>query len=140
MNATGGVVAGDIRLDFQLTDIETDPSVTILDNDFIVVSWTDPSSAGDILGVVYDSSGNVVSVGALDFIVFTATGSADTNSALGTIGSGDFAYAWQDSFSDIDGDKVSGGVASIVREIIAMARMNNSLGTNYVTKFSVKWE
>lgn len=116
-DASGNLVSGPTRVDTQLSDAESDPAVTVLENDFIVISWTDPSSAGDIISRIYDGDGNLVNINGTGILSQTATASADEFSSLGAITGGIFAIAFQDSALDSDGGSIGGQVVEIVRDV-----------------------
>ena len=117
-DSTGNLVTGPIRVDAQENDVETDPAITVLENDFLIVSWTDPSSGGDILSNVYDPDGNLITVNGLPFLTQATTGSAETDSTLSSIENGSFAVAWQDSSADSDGASIRGQVVELIRDVV----------------------
>jgi len=114
-NASGAVVAGPVRADLQFGDIETDPDITALDNNFLLVTWTDPSSAGDILSVMFDESGNALTVNGLPVLVQTSSATADEFSSVSAIPGGGYVSVWQDSETDSDGASISGRADVLIR-------------------------
>src|SRR5262249_8646223 len=108
------------------TKVESDPAVTVLDNGFIVVSWTYPYNAGvddDIYYRVFDQNGHPVSFnGSSGVHSLDISTDDETHSALSTIFAGKFMAAWQDSTSDGAGGRISGSVQEFVRTKRATTR------------------
>ncbi|EBU7498401.1 hypothetical protein DK058_26385, partial [Salmonella enterica subsp. enterica serovar Typhi] len=73
-NANGSTATGWIHVNTPATNDEREPDITVLDNGFIVVSWTRPFAGtdDDIYGAIYDQNGNLV------MSQFSIAGSSDT--------------------------------------------------------------
>ncbi|NNE23122.1 MAG: hypothetical protein HKN11_10990 [Rhizobiales bacterium] len=114
-DAAGTDVSGFIRVDQGLVNVvNSDPDITVLDNGFIVVSWTDPGGAGNILGRLFDQNGTPIMVdGTTNPFVITSTVTADTNASISAIMNGVFVNTWTDTNPDADGDSISSEVNEI---------------------------
>jgi len=112
------ITPGAVRVDTQFGDIESDPDITVLANNFILVTFTDPSASGNIHGRLFSPDGvPQVVAGGSDFVI-TDSATADTFSSVAALNGGDFVTVWQDSFSDGDGGQISGEVNRIVRTVV----------------------
>jgi len=92
---------------------ESQPAITVLDNGFIVVSWTYPFSGtdGDIYGRVFDQTGNAITIGGNSGeFVLTSSNTNDIASAVSVLLGGEFVTVWQDS------DTSDGSLGRITRE------------------------
>ncbi|EAB6718136.1 hypothetical protein DUP91_27860, partial [Salmonella enterica subsp. enterica] len=112
-NANGSTATGWIHVNTPATNDEREPDITVLDNGFIVVSWTRPFAGtdDDIYGAIYDQNGNLV------MSQFSIAGSSDTDirSAVAGLLNGEFVTTWQDSQTDGSGGRISGTVRALVR-------------------------
>jgi Ca2+-binding RTX toxin-like protein len=102
-----------IRVNTPSAQIEGDPDITVLENGFIVVSWTKQLIAGDhdIWARVYTPAGAAVT----DAFAVAASGDLDIRSSVSALLSGSFVTAWQDSTTDGSGGQISAQVTEIVR-------------------------
>ncbi|MDQ6433539.1 calcium-binding protein [Mesorhizobium sp. LHD-90] len=106
--------------------VESDPHITVLENGFIVVTWTRELSASDhdILARVYTPEGHAVT----DEFTITVSGNLDVKSAVSGLLSGQFVTAWQDNTSDGDGGQISAAINEVVRVTTGDALDNVYLG------------
>ncbi|MFI0843492.1 hypothetical protein [Mesorhizobium sp. IMUNJ 23232] len=93
--------------------VESDPDISVLENGFIVVTWTKQYSATDhdIMARVYTPAG----VAVTDEFTITASGNLDTNPTIAGLLSGKFVAAWQDNSTDDDGGQISAEINEITR-------------------------
>jgi Ca2+-binding RTX toxin-like protein len=112
-DAAGNTVSGFVRINNPSGQHETDPDITVLDNGFIVVSWTTMlgNIDSDIRARVYTPAGVAVTD------EFTVSNSADTDikSSVAGLLNGQFVTVWQDNSSDAHGGRITGDVTEIVR-------------------------
>jgi hypothetical protein len=96
VNTTPG---GFIRASTGSIDGEVAPDVTVLDNGFVLVSWTYPSVGGadnDIRGALFDGSGNRVLVGGQPDFGMALGVDQEIASSVAALNGGEFITAWQD--------------------------------------------
>ena len=95
---------------------ESDPDIAVLDNGFIVVSWTDPANNGDILCRIFTQSGVPVLLdGSSAPINLSSSSGADIKSAISGVLAGEFVTVWQDSDTDGSGTAITARVQELVR-------------------------
>jgi Ca2+-binding RTX toxin-like protein len=116
----GEIVAPAIHVNAPLDPyIELDPDITVLDNGFIVVTWTFPSSSGvddDIYFRIFDQNGNPITIDGSSGERFLDISLDDAAaSAISTIFAGRFVAAWQDTAGDGSGGRVSASIQELVR-------------------------
>lgn len=102
---SGGLV-NLVHVNTTSTGDEVDPDVTILDNGFIMVTWTHSFSATDqdIYAAVFDQAGNRILLNGLPQRVITSTSDADIRSSVSGLLDGKVIVGWQDgSSTDIQG-------------------------------------
>ncbi len=95
-----------------------DPSVTVLDNGFIVVTLTSKFAGTDpdIAARVYDQKGQPVDIGNSSNLFYPArTSTHEELSSIAVLKDGRFVTAWQDSASDGGGGRITAQVSEIVR-------------------------
>ncbi|WP_394891926.1 calcium-binding protein [Mesorhizobium sp. AaZ16] len=102
-----------IRVNTPSLQPEIEPDIAVLENGFIVVSWTKQFNAtdSDIKARVFTPEGVAVTE------EFSVTGSSDMDvkSAVAGLLSGQFVTAWQDNTTDGDGGQITAEVTEIVR-------------------------
>jgi Ca2+-binding RTX toxin-like protein len=121
------VTPGDyLRVNAPSPVVEGDPDISVLENGFIVVSWTRQLSGTDhdIMARVYTPAG----VAVTDEFVVTASADMDVNSAVSGLLSGKFVTAWQDNTSDGDGGQISAEVNELVRVTTGDGNDNSFVG------------
>ncbi|WP_442583170.1 calcium-binding protein [Mesorhizobium sp. ASY16-5R] len=121
------VTPGDyLRVNAPSLVVESDPDISVLENGFIVVSWTRQLSGTDhdIMARVYTPAGAAVT----DEFVVTASADMDVNSAVSGLLSGKFVTAWQDNTSDGDGGQISAEVNELVRVTTGDGNDNSFVG------------
>jgi Ca2+-binding RTX toxin-like protein len=121
------VTPGDyLRVNAPSPVVESDPDISVLENGFIVVSWTRQLSGTDhdIMARVYTPAG----VAVTDEFVVTASVDMDVNSAVSGLLSGKFVTAWQDNTSDGDGGQISAEVNELVRVTTGDGSDNSFVG------------
>jgi hypothetical protein len=93
---------------------ESEPDVTVLENGFIVVTWTKQGPSGDVHARLFKPDGTPVTVdGSSD--EFVLTGSAGGFSAVAGLPGG-FITSWQDGVnSDGDGSQISSTIQLLTR-------------------------
>ena len=98
---------------------EFDPDITVLDNGFIVVSWTYPFNAGvddDIYFRIFDQQGSPVAIEGYSGVrVLDASFDDDVASAVSAILAGQFIGSWQDTLIDSSGGRITASVQELVR-------------------------
>lgn len=114
-NATGiySITNDYTRVDTDGVIVESDPVITVLENDYILVQWTQETTGSnrDILARLFDEDGNALS----DVKSITSSGTDDFDSTIALLEGGKFVSAWTDTFSDDDGDRISASIKSVVR-------------------------
>lgn len=118
-NSVGTSQTGFIHVNTPSTVDEREPSISLLDNGFILVTWTRPFGAGDddIYARIYDQNGNPV-LG--EFSIDSDVG-LEGNSAVAGLLNGEFVTAWQDNQTDGDGGRVSAQVNALTRTSVSDA-------------------
>lgn len=118
-NSVGTSQTGFIHVNTPSTVDERSPSISLLDNGFILVTWTRPIGAGDddIYARVYDQNGNPV----LGQFAIDADIGLEDNSAIAGLLNGEFVTAWQDNQTDGDGGRVSAQVNALTRTSVGDA-------------------
>jgi Ca2+-binding RTX toxin-like protein len=122
---------GPIRIDTDLSAAESEPSVTILVDGFILVSWTQSVGVDDtdIMGRIFDVNGVPLIVDGTDAPFVIAAGSSSaSDSALADWGQGRFITTWTDSASDADGSSIRTEVQSLVRQTVGDSSANLMTG------------
>ena len=87
----------------------------MLDNGFIVVTWTDPGASVDTFCRIFYQDGSVVPVLGGIPLNLSSSATADIKSAVSGILAGQFITAWQDSESDGSGGMIRALVTELVR-------------------------
>jgi Ca2+-binding RTX toxin-like protein len=103
---------------------EADPSVTVLSNGFILVSWTYPFSLvdHDIFARIYDQAGNPITQNNdPDQFIITSSTAIEKFSAISALKGGEFITAWQDSTSDGDGGQIASVIKELTRTVVGDA-------------------
>jgi Ca2+-binding RTX toxin-like protein len=108
----GNIVKPFVHVNTAGASNESDPDITVLENGFIVVTWTDPAGNNEIMGRIFDQDGNPI---GSPLPLSDSAGSDDIKSAVSAILAGQFITAWQDSESDGDGGRITALVSEIVR-------------------------
>ncbi len=111
---------------------EIEPAITVLDNGFIVVTWTYPASGtdSDIYGRIFDQSGNPITVSGItgDF-AFTLGTTDDIASAVSVLLGGEFVTVWQDSdTSDGSGGRITRMESELVRTSVGDGAADTIVG------------
>jgi RTX calcium-binding nonapeptide repeat (4 copies) len=113
-----------IRVDtFNSANGDRDPEITVLENGFIVVTWTHEFSGtdDDIYGHIFDANGTSISVSGNDlgggvFVIDSST--LDQNqSSLAALLNGMFVTTWTNAQGDGSGDGISAEVLELTRTI-----------------------
>jgi Ca2+-binding RTX toxin-like protein len=113
-----------IRVDtFNSANGDRDPEITVLENGFIVVTWTHEFSGtdDDIYGHIFDANGTSISVSGNDlgggvFVIDSST--LDQNqSSLAALLNGMFVTTWTNAQGDGSGDSISAEVLELTRTI-----------------------
>ena len=98
---------------------EFDPDITVLDNGFILVSWTypfDPGVDDDIYFRIFDQQGVPVTIDGFSGVrVLDASFDDDVASAVSAMLAGQFIAGWQDTLSDGSGGQITATVSELVR-------------------------
>jgi Ca2+-binding RTX toxin-like protein len=105
---------------------DRDPEITVLDNGFIVVTWTHEFSAtdDDIYGRVFTANGTPIVVSNANTSgVFVIDGSTldQTQSSLAALLNGMFVTTWTNAGADGSSDGISGDVRELMRTITSDA-------------------
>ena len=102
---------------------DRDPEITVLENGYIVVTWTHEFSGtdDDIYGHVFDANGTSISVAGNDlgggvFSIDTST-LDQTQSSLAALLNGMFVTTWTNAEGDGNADGISGDVRELTRTI-----------------------
>jgi Ca2+-binding RTX toxin-like protein len=122
---------GPIRVDTNIAAIEKAPSIAVMANGFILVTWTHPTSPGnnDILGRVFNSAGVPVEVGGSTNPFFVERDASDDNdSSIAVLASGQFVTTWTDADPDAQGDSIHGRTLGFVLQHIGDAAPNTING------------
>ncbi|WP_394889493.1 calcium-binding protein [Mesorhizobium sp. AaZ16] len=112
VSAGGSIVKPFVHVNTAGVSNEADPDIAVLENGFIVVTWTDPAGNNEILGRIFDHDGNPI---GSPMPLSDSAGSDDIKSAVSAILAGQFITAWQDSESDGDGGRITALATEIVR-------------------------
>jgi hypothetical protein len=114
-NGDGANITPDtfIRVNNQSAQPDIEPDITVLENGFIVVSWTRQFNATDfdVMARVYTPEGAAITFP----FHLTTSGDMDVKSAVAGLLSGKFVTAWQDNSSDGTGGQITAEVTEIVR-------------------------
>jgi Ca2+-binding RTX toxin-like protein len=133
-NGNGAEQSPLIRVDTELDEIEQDPDITVLENGFIVVSWTHPFAAGDndIYARIFSSDGTPIVInGSSDYFVITSSGTDDRDASISSFFSGVFGTVWTDSEdtpTDESGGQITGEINELVRTSTGDDAVNNFAG------------
>ncbi|WP_394887536.1 calcium-binding protein [Mesorhizobium sp. AaZ16] len=102
-----------IRVNNPSTQPDIEPDITVLENGFIVVSWTRQYTVtdSDVIARVYTADG----VAVMGEFSITVSADMDVKSAVAGLLSGKFVTAWQDNSSDGTGGQITAEVTEIVR-------------------------
>jgi hemolysin type calcium-binding protein len=129
-NATGGDLAF-VQVTENTEKDESDPDVTVLANDFILVSWSVPAAGAniDIMGRLFDANGAAIDLeGDPGAFVLTNTATVDTLSTVSRRAAGEFVAAWQDSVGDGSGGQITARLNEITRRSIGDDARNLIVG------------
>ena len=120
VNGVDQTPSGPIRVDLDLAADELNPEIAVLDNGFILVTWSHVVGAGDrdIYGRLFDQAGNAIQIGGQDRFTIDGTLNDETQSSVAALLNGQFVTTWTDTESDGSGDRISGRVQELVRTII----------------------
>jgi Ca2+-binding RTX toxin-like protein len=111
-NGTNITPGGYIHVNTPSSNVEGEPDITVLENGFIVVTWTKQFvTDSDIKARVYTPEG----VAVTDEFFLTLSGDDDVKSAVSGLLSGQFVTAWQDETTDGSGGQITAQVTEIVR-------------------------
>ncbi|MDQ6432507.1 calcium-binding protein [Mesorhizobium sp. LHD-90] len=114
LNNDGNDLTGFIRVNAPSAEVDVEPDVTVLENGFIVVSWSRNLGLVDygVMARVFTAAG----VAVTDEFALDLGPSADRHSAISGLLSGKFVTTWQDSSPDggVDG-RIGASVSEIVR-------------------------
>ncbi len=101
---------------------KSQPALTVLENGFIVASWTNAFDVGDndVLMRVFTSDGEPVAIsnksgGSGTQFSLAFSNSDELASALASFNEGRFVAAWQDSETDGSGGRISGATMELTR-------------------------
>ena len=121
LDAQGDNVAPGIVLHVNATSSadEREPTISVLENGMILVSWTHPSTPGDadIYGRVYTQAGVAVTA---EFAITQGGTDLDSKSSIAALNSGQYVTVWQDGY-DMDGeggDNNGGKISAEINEIV----------------------
>ncbi len=96
---------------------ESDPDVAVLENGYIVVTWTNVGAGGDIHARVFKQNGSPVTLDG-DTDEFVITGSTGKYSAVSGLPGG-FITSWEDNVtSDGDGGQITSTIQALTRTTI----------------------
>ncbi len=131
VNASGAPTNGPIQVNIPTTgagDNEAEPSITVLDNGYIVVSWTYPFTGADndIYARVFTQTGAEISLDpdGGEFVL-TSSASDEVASTVTSLLNGSFVTVWQDSdTADSSGGYIARETLTIVRNTIGDSAAN----------------
>ncbi|HEX8225761.1 MAG TPA: cadherin domain-containing protein [Allosphingosinicella sp.] len=111
-SASGAKVGGEVLVNTQATEFQTDPSVTATPDGGFTIAWTTRHTAQDgsstaIKAQSFDQNG--AKVGG-EILVNTLAGGAQTGADLATLADGRVVVTWQSETGDIDGNSVRGQI------------------------------
>ncbi|NGO53844.1 calcium-binding protein [Allomesorhizobium camelthorni] len=130
-DSNGAAHSNVLRVDTNSGAVEQDPDITVLENGFIVVSWTQPAGlAGtNIYARLFDPDGVPIAVnGSTDAFAITSSSTNDRDVSISSFFSGVFGAVWTDSENDGDGGQITGEVNQITRTTIGDDNANNLVG------------
>ncbi len=135
VNASGAPTNGPIQVNVPTTGAgqnEAEPSITVLNNGYIVVSWTYPFSGADndIYARVFTQTGAEVSLDpdGGEFVLASST-SDEVASAVTSLLNGSFVTVWQDSdTADSSGGYIAREVFTITRTSVGDSAANTIFG------------
>lgn len=110
LNADGTISYGAIHVNTGSSGVgenEIQPAVTVLENGFIVVTWsyTSALNPGDIYGRIFTEAGAPISInGSTDPFSISQDATADLASTVSAMLDGEFVVMWQDSETDANSD------------------------------------
>jgi Ca2+-binding RTX toxin-like protein len=114
-NGDGANITPDtfIRVNNPSDPVESEPDITVLENGFIVVSWTTHYTVTDfdVMARVYTPEGAAITFP----FHLTTSGDMDVKSAVAGLLSGQFVTAWQDNTTDGSYGQITAEVTEIVR-------------------------
>jgi Ca2+-binding RTX toxin-like protein len=103
------------------SEIRTAPALTVFDNGFVLVTWTQRKALNDndIYGRLFRTTGNDIIAVAVNgsnapFPV-TLSNTDDNAPALATLDAGRFVVAWQDDQSDGSGRQITAEIREFIR-------------------------
>ena len=118
---------GPIRIDTDIAAVESEAAVTVLDNGFILVTWTHQGATGgtDVMARVFNSNGKAVNInGSADPFVLAGDTASEWASSVSTILGGQFITSWTQDGLDVEGTGIGAKVQELVRTVIADADDN----------------
>ena len=107
-DASGTVQGSEFQVNTTTNSVQTNSSVTALNDGGFVVTWESNNQDGDkhgIFGQRYDASGNAVGG---EFQVNTTTSGEQLNSRVAALNDGGFVVTWESENQDGDGNGVYG--------------------------------
>ncbi len=110
---------------------EAEPDVTVLENGFIVVSWTYPFSGSDhdIYAKVFDQNGTQIPLnGSYSDKVISGVSADTVASSVASLLSGNFVTVWQDETTDGFSGRISREQSEITRFSTGDALANTIIG------------
>jgi len=115
---------GPIHVNNPSPQVDGDPSVSVLDNGMILVTWhreVSPSSY-DVYGRIFTHAGEPVTIGGIfsEFLISSAAGN-DTYPDAAALDSGRFVTAWTSSTGNLGQD-----IAAVVKELVRTTTGNNA--------------
>jgi RTX calcium-binding nonapeptide repeat (4 copies) len=130
---------GPIRVDIDFNAIESQPAITVLENGFILVTWTHPTGAAnnDILGRLFSDAGRALAVdGSTDpFVVAGDLANEQGSSLSALVGSG-VVVSWTDDNPDAQGSSIRSIVDTFIRTAIGDGADNVVNGSKAVDVMS----
>jgi Ca2+-binding RTX toxin-like protein len=119
MSPTGAQVTAPVHVNTGTPLRDHAPTVTVLENGFLLVSWSKEVSADtfDIYGRLFSSSGTPVTVDGnnAEFLISSTSGN-DRSSALDTLGAGAFIAAWKSE--ENGGVDIAATIKELVRDTV----------------------
>jgi Ca2+-binding RTX toxin-like protein len=133
-DANGVKVGAELLVNSSIPGIQSESSVAALADGRFVVSWTDIANNVDIKAQVFNADGTK---SGEEFVVNSTTISQQSGSSITVLEDGRFVISWDD-FSELTGDKSSGGILAQIFDprIAAVDLAGTALDDDFVgTRF-----
>ena len=105
----------------------SEPDVTVLENGFILVTWTSQGVTGgsDVMARLFTGSGAAVNMnGSTDAFVLAGGTASEWGSSVSALLAGQFITSWTEDSLDADGSGIGAVVKELVRTVVADADDN----------------